>query len=157
MQDTELQKYVENISLKYFQKPFTHLAVFNARLRTTGGRYHLETHHLDFNPKILKQFGEKVFEGIVKHELCHYHLHLEEKGYRHRDQDFKELLQEVNGLRYTPSLEEERETIKRWEYQCHGCTQRIYRQRRFNVKKYVCAECKGHFILRGQKNIKQDK
>ena len=23
--------------------------------------------------------------GIIKHELCHYHLHLEGKGYQHRD------------------------------------------------------------------------
>ena len=35
--------------------------------------------------------------GIIKHELCHYHLHLEGKGYQHRDKDFKELLKKVGG------------------------------------------------------------
>lgn len=48
----ELQELVEKISLEFFDKPFQHKAVFNARLKTTGGRYHLNDHHLDFNPKM---------------------------------------------------------------------------------------------------------
>ncbi len=105
MKQIELQQYVERISLESFNKPFRHKASFNNRLRTTGGRYHLETHHLDFNPKVLRAYGKETFEGIIKHELCHYHLHLAKKGYRHGDTDFKLLLNEVGALRYTPSLE----------------------------------------------------
>src|SRR5699024_8863635 len=99
MKQNELQEFVQIISEKYFNKPFNHQAKFNPRLRTTGGRYHLKSHDLDFNPKILETFGIEIFEGIVKHELCHYHLHLENKGYRHRDREFKELLEKVGGLR----------------------------------------------------------
>ena len=33
--------------------------------------------------------------SIIKHELCHYHLHQEGKGYKHRDQDFKDLLKKL--------------------------------------------------------------
>ena len=105
MTDKELTALVKKISLKYFGRAFKHQAVFNARLRTTGGRYHLKSHQLDFNPKIIEHFPEEVLIGIIKHELCHYHLHLEKKGYRHGDPDFKELLKEVGGLRYTPSIE----------------------------------------------------
>ena len=43
---------------------------------------------------------------IIKHELCHYHLHLEGKGYKHRDQDFKELLQKVGASRFCSPLPE---------------------------------------------------
>lgn len=157
MEQEGLQKYVEEVSVQYFKKPFKHEAVFNRRLRTTGGRYHLKSHHLDFNPKILESFGLDIFEGIVKHELCHYHLHLENKGYRHRDRDFKKLLAEVEGLRYTPSVEMKQESVVRWVYQCKKCETEIYRKRRFNEKKYICSQCAGRFKLQGQTKLKIDK
>lgn len=153
MEEVELQQFVERLSLQYFKKPFKHQAIYNNRLRTTGGRYHLSTHHLDFNPKILAAFGLEVFEGVIKHELCHYHLHLEGKGYRHGDADFKKLLKEVNGLRFTPSIEATLKSVLRWEYQCLRCQTKIYRKRRFNAKKYVCAQCQGRFHLEGRKEI----
>lgn len=37
-------------------------------------------------------------ERIIKHELCHYHLHLRGMGYKHRDADFKTLLAQVGGV-----------------------------------------------------------
>lgn len=154
MNKLDLQAYVEEISVLYFNKPFKHKAHFNHRLRTTGGRYHLETHNLDFNPKILELFGLEIFEGIVKHELCHYHLHREKKGYRHRDSDFRQLLKQVGGLRYTPSIETKKDFVMRWIYQCKGCGTEIYRKRRFNVEKYICIHCKNHFELQGKKELK---
>ena len=41
MTNEELQTWVEQLSLEHFEWPFRHRAVFNARLRTTGGRYFL--------------------------------------------------------------------------------------------------------------------
>lgn len=153
MKQEKLQEFVENVSVRYFKKPFLHRAIFNPRLRTTGGRYHLDTHHLDFNPKILDGFGLEVFEGIIKHELCHYHLHLTGKGYKHGDMEFKQLLEEVGALRYTPSLELKQDKVTRWEYQCKDCRQKLYRKRRFNATKYICAKCQSRFDLKGQKEL----
>ena len=86
-------------------KPFQHEAYFNGRLKTTGGRYHLSDHHLDFNPHLLAEFGVDTFIQIIKHEFCHYHLHLAGKGYRHRDPEFQKLfLAATGGLRYAPSM-----------------------------------------------------
>lgn len=143
-----MQLLVEQISVEYFNKPFLHEATFNSRLRTTGGRYHLKTHNLDFNPKVLEAYGLEVFKGIIKHELCHYHLHLEEKGYQHRDRDFKRLLKKVGGLRYTPSLEIKQGKSRRWEYKCKGCRMIIYRKRRFNEKRHICSNCQNAFELK---------
>ena len=39
MDNQELQELVRRLSLKSFQRPFLHQAYFNARLRSTGGRY----------------------------------------------------------------------------------------------------------------------
>ena len=61
MTQQELQRLVEELSLSVFNKPFTHRAVFNSRLKTTGGRYHLSDHHLDFNPAMLTEHG---MEGV---------------------------------------------------------------------------------------------
>lgn len=142
-----LQAYVEAVSEEWFHHPFRHRATFNSRLRTTGGRYHLQTHHLDFNPKILDVFGEAVFLGIVKHELCHYHLHIAGRGYQHRDADFHKLLKKVGGLRYTPSLEQKSGVAKRWHYQCSHCGQSYYRKRRVNTSSYCCGRCHGKLKL----------
>jgi len=150
METRELQKLVEAVSLNHFDRPFRHQALFNNRLRTTGGRYHLGSHDLDFNPHVLEKAGLETFIGVVKHELCHYHLHLRGEGFQHKDKAFKDLLKKVEGLRYTPSLKESDEPKKYWQYQCRKCGSITQRQRRFNTAKFVCAKCKGRFELIGK-------
>lgn len=143
MNQIELQTLVEEISLKEFGEPFLHQAIFNARLRTTGGRYHLRTHHLDFNPEVWMQMGETGLIGVIKHELCHYHLHLNGKGYRHGDKDFKDLLAKVGGLRHVPPFTP---TVYKCFYKCSSCPKIYKRKRRINTRKYVCGSCKGKLV-----------
>lgn len=149
MDDKELQKLVEDISLRYFNIPFRHIAFFNSRLRTTGGRYMLRSHNIEINRSYLDQLGEEELIGIIKHELCHYHLHLEGKGYQHRDQDFKSLLKQVNAPRFCstlPNRPEKRVSKTVRVYKCSGCSQLYRRKRRMNVSKYVCGKCMGKLI-----------
>lgn len=143
MTEQELQALVEKISLRYFKRPFKHRARFNPRLKTTGGRYLLASHDLELNKKMLTEHGLDVLIGTIKHELCHYHLHLENAGYRHRDQDFKQLLKKVNGLRYAPAPVKK----ARYHYQCLVCQQEYLRQRRVDLKKYRCGKCQGKLKL----------
>lgn len=147
MNELQLQRYVEQVSLKWFNKPFHHQASFNNRLRTTGGRYHIQSHNLDFNPKIIDEFSDDTFLGVVKHELCHYHLHLEGRGYKHGDQDFKDLLKNVGGTRYTPLTEIEKHKRHRWVYQCQGCSLIVKRSRKFNTERFICRNCRSQFKL----------
>ncbi len=109
MRNQELQQLVEEISLASFNKPFKHQATFNKRLKTTGGRYHLSDHRLDFNPRVFEIYGYEELIGVIKHELCHYHLHLEGKGYQHKDSDFKELLKVTQGSRFVKPLQKKNE------------------------------------------------
>lgn len=139
MTQEELQKLVEEVSLVTFGKPFRHQAIFNSRLKTTGGRYHLKDHHLDFNHKMLAH-GKEIFIGIIKHELCHYHLHLEGKGYQHKDWEFKELLAKTGGSRFAPSVQR---NITVNAYQCQQCGKLLQRCRKINTSKYVCGHCHG--------------
>lgn len=149
MGDTELQRLVEEISRTYFTVPFRHRASFNPRLRTTGGRYVLRTHNLEFNPKHYERFGMEELIGIIKHELCHYHLHLAGRGYKHKDADFKQLLRQVGGSRYCQSLEPSvrKRREPRYALTCKTCGMRYLRQRKMDVRKYVCGKCKGKLIL----------
>jgi SprT-like protein len=144
MNEQELQQLVEDISLHYFMKPFHHQARFNDRLRTTGGRYLLRSHDIEINPKQFEVFGKEALVGIIKHELCHYHLHLEGKGYKHRDQAFKELLKKVRGARYCEILPgaKRKEEIK-YHYMCEKCGHTYSRKRRIDTKRYVCGKCRG--------------
>lgn len=104
MDSIKLQNLIEQISLQYFNRPFLHEAKINRRMTTTGGRYHLDDHHIEINAHFLAPQYHEYLIGIIKHELCHYHLHLLKRGYRHRDRDFKVLLKKAGGSRYAPDI-----------------------------------------------------
>lgn len=150
MDDRELQAWVERVSLEWFGRPFRHRATFNPRLRTTGGRYFLKTHNIEINPKQLEQFGPEETEKIIKHELCHYHLHLMNRGYRHRDRDFRELLAKVGGTRYCRSLPGARPKTPRparYVLECRSCGASYPRRRKMDPRRYVCGSCGGNLRL----------
>ncbi|KIL19355.1 hypothetical protein C2W58_03317 [Bacillus pumilus] len=154
MKESELQQLTEHISEHFFGKAFRHQVVFNDRLKTTGGRYLLGTHNIELNRRYLEEHGREELIGIIKHELCHYHLHLEGKGYQHRDRSFKELLKQVGAPRFcTPlkTVQNKRRVQKRHEYVCTGCGQYFIRKRRFDTSRYVCGVCKGK--LKWQRTI----
>ncbi|MBS7077748.1 MAG: SprT family protein, partial [Streptococcus parasanguinis] len=64
------------------------------------------------------------------------------KGYCHKDLDFKQLLQQVDGLRFTPPLPDRSGRVKRiYLYQCPHCGQEYRRKRKIDLKKYACGRC----------------
>lgn len=149
MKQEELQRLVEDISLTMFNKRFVHSAYFNPRLRTTGGRYLLQSHDIEINKKYYEQQGIEELVGIIKHELCHYHLHLDKKGYQHKDPDFKNLLKKVGAPRFCKpltSVERTRSTTL-YQYECTNCSQQYWRKKRIDVSRYVCGKCKGKLLL----------
>ena len=143
MNDEELQRWVEEISLTWFHRPFRHKASFNSRLRSTGGRYFPRSHNIEISLKQWQIYGREEVEKIIKHELCHYHLHLMNKGYRHRDADFKQLLQKVGGTRYCRAVCQPKKQPYRYVLICVRCRTEYYRKRKINTKKYVCGKCRG--------------
>lgn len=144
--DEEVQLLVEELSEQYFDVPFLHKAYFNNRLRKTGGRYLLRTHHIELNKKLYNHFGVEELRGIILHELCHYHLHIRGMGYKHRDHDFRTLLKKVGAPRFCSSIEEtiiEKMPKPIYLYGCVSCQQLYKRKRRMNVSKYRCSKCSG--------------
>ena len=148
MTDEQLQQLVEQISLQSFGLPFMHRAYFNSRLKSTGGRYMLNSHHIEFNKKLYDHFGLDELRGIILHELCHYHLHLRGMGYLHRDRDFRELMKKVGAPRFCSSLPKETE-VKRNKvqrvhtYRCVSCAHIYRRKRKLDERKYCCSKCGG--------------
>ncbi|QPC48199.1 SprT family protein [Mangrovibacillus cuniculi] len=141
MTNEELQQLVEDLSVTYFHKKFVHRAYFNSRLKTTGGRYLLKSHNIDINPGYIP-FKEEL-KGIILHELCHYHLHIEGRGYKHGDEDFKRLLKRVGAPRFcTPLQPRAKQTVK-YIYECTTCHMQYPRKRRMDTKKYACGKCRG--------------
>lgn len=147
MDDRALQSLVEQISQQYFSRPFLHQARFNGRLRTTGGRYLLASHDIEINPKQLEAYGEEEMIKIIKHELCHYHLHLLGKGYRHRDQDFKQLLAQVGGSRYCQQVYPPKKQAYRYKLICLECGMEYLRKKKMNTKRYRCGKCQGRLKI----------
>jgi len=142
----KLTDYVKQVSLEDFSKPFIHHAQWNRRLRSTGGRFFPKDGHLDFNPKVYQELGLEVFRKIVRHELCHYHLYFEGKGYQHKDLAFKQLLKEVDGLRFVPPLSSANQKPN-LVYACQSCQQIYQRKRKIDTKRYRCGLCRGKLLL----------
>jgi SprT-like protein len=137
-----LQQVVEEISADWFQKPFTDTARYNNRLRTTGGRYLPSTRVIEINPKYLAELGQEETIGIIKHELCHYHLHIEGKGYGHRDPEFRELLKKTESPRFCSMLPSVKEK-QLHTYICSKCGHVYKRKKAVNLRKYGCGKCGG--------------
>lgn len=149
MTDYELTEMIKQVSESVFHKPFKHKGLFNLRLRTTGGRYMLRTHDIEINPSSYKKFGYAELEGIIKHELCHYHLHLEGKGYKHRDADFRNLLKETGSPRFCSQIEQKNQkSAKRYIYQCVSCQTDYIRKIRMNTDRYRCGRCAGKLAIK---------
>lgn len=146
--DHDLMQLVCEISERYFFAPFCHMCRYNNRLRTSGGRYLLKSHDLEFNLRYAKAYGMPELVATIKHELCHYHLHLSGRGYRHGDRDFMQLLQKVGGARYARPIQLRSRQTPRYEYVCTDCLQTYMRQRRIDTSQYVCGKCHGKLLLK---------
>ena len=142
MNEHELQNLTEEISRTSFHREFTHKITYNKRLRSSGGRYLLQTGNIEINPLVEQELGLEALIGVIKHELCHYHLHQTGGGYRHRDADFKRLLHQVGGSRFVERMKE-----PNFLYECTACHHRYPRMRKMNTKRYVCGKCHGKLIL----------
>lgn len=146
-----LFQFVDTLSKQYFHKPFLNKVQFNHRLRTTGGRYIPEKKLIELNPKYLTDMDEEEFIGIIKHELCHYHLHIEGKGFKHGDASFKALLEKTGSPRHCRPLPSEKNRF-RYKYVCHQCRHIYKRVRRINLDKYRCGKCKGELVMLSDDN-----
>ncbi|WP_249872731.1 SprT family protein [Oceanobacillus saliphilus] len=142
LDDEELYQLVNDLSETCFNKSFQHDVRFNHRLRTTGGRYIPAKRLIELNPKYATEMDGSEFIGIIKHELCHYHLHIEGKGYKHRDKDFRKLLKETGSPRHCSPLPSEKKGYNH-VYTCEKCQHIYKRKRRIDVKKYRCGRCHG--------------
>jgi len=149
--DHELQQWVERVSLASFGRPFKHRASFNSRLKATGGRYFTRSHNIEISPHQLAAFGAEETEKIIKHELCHYHLHIMKRGYQHRDADFKQLLAYVGGSRYCQTIPERagksRSLPIRYKLVCTSCGMEYLRKRKVDPSRYLCGKCRGKLKL----------
>lgn len=149
LNEKALYELVNRLSVQHFNKVFKHEVRFNHRLRTTGGRYIPGKKVIELNPKYVAELGENEFIGIIKHELCHYHLHIEGRGFSHGDADFKKLLRETGSPRYCTPLPSRQKDYK-YRYACRKCNHEYKRMRRVNVDKYRCGKCRGRLILKTQ-------
>ena len=142
MNEHELQQLTQEISRNSFHREFTHKITYNRRLRSSGGRYILKSGNIEINPLVEQELGLEALIGVIKHELCHYHLHQTGGGYRHRDADFKRLLHQVGGSRFVERMKE-----PNFIYECVDCHHRYPRMRKMNTHRYVCGKCRGKLIL----------
>jgi len=146
LNEEKLFELTNTLSKQFFKKPFMHQVVYNYRLRTTGGRYIPAKKTIEINPKYVMEMDKDECIGIIKHELCHYHLHIAGKGFKHGDKEFKQLLKATGAPRHCKALPSSENKYKH-QYICRSCERVYLRVRQVNVNKYKCGKCKGHIYL----------
>ncbi len=146
--DEELRNEINNISNTYFEKPFVHHARYNNRLRTTGGRYIPGKQMIEVNPKYVHEMPYNEVIGIIKHELCHYHLHMEGKPFGHGDRAFKQLLKKTNSPRFCKPLPSTMKNKVIHSYVCKTCKTMYHRKRKVNVNKVRCGKCSDKIVFK---------
>lgn len=145
LDDKELHQLVNDISVLFFDKTYPDTVKYNYRLRTTGGRYIPTKRLIEINPKYCNEMDYEEVEGIIKHELCHYHLHIEGKRYNHGAPEFKKLLKKTGSPRHCQPLPSFKQKGK-YTYRCKNCSQVYKRIRRIDVKRYRCGKCRGMLV-----------
>lgn len=128
--------------IPFIETRFNHNVSFNKRLRTTAGRYILNTGDIELNPAYYEKYGFDELVETIKHELIHYHLHQMGLPYQHKDKEFKLLSQLVAAKRYAEPMRE-----FKYVYVCSNCGQLFPRVRKINTSKYRCGQCKGRLKI----------
>lgn len=146
LNEKDLYQLVKDLSNEFFHKPFADHVQFNNRLRTTGGRYLPAKRKIELNPKYVIEMEWDEFIGIIKHELCHYHLHIEGRGFKHGDESFKKLLKETGSPRHCNPLPSSEKTYK-YVYVCLECGHVYKRAKKIDVKRYRCGKCRGRLKM----------
>ncbi|OGX68456.1 MAG: hypothetical protein A2189_04365 [Paenibacillus sp. RIFOXYA1_FULL_44_5] len=119
----------------------------------------MTNHNIEISWKQYETHGADEVEKIIKHELCHYHLHLQKKGYKHRDADFKQLLLQVGGTKHCKPIQaNKRRPVRDYRYKliCTSCRQEYWRKNKVNLHRYACGKCRGTLqIVRLDAEIKK--
>lgn len=154
LSDEELTRQIQELSIKFFQKPFVDKGRYNNRLRTTGGRYIPSKRLIEINPKYVKEELYNEVIGIIKHELCHYHLHIEGEPFGHGDRAFKDLLRKTNSPRFCKPLPSSVKKEVIHTYICTMCSVVYHRRRRVNIEEVRCGKCNNKIkFVSSTKNI----
>ena len=144
MTNQELQRLVEHISLESLVS-FSSSSLVQCQAADTGGRYQLKDHSIEINPKMLTDYGEATLVGIIKHELCHYHLHLagnldNTAHGRFENCCNRSVVAVCTGTKIVQPNHAAGNCM------CQHCGQKYYRARRIDVSKMVCGRCHGRLV-----------
>lgn len=147
MQPKDLLLLARQLSLIHFAKPFLGQIRWNARLRTSAGRFVHSASCIELNPHYMAYYGEQELVDTIKHELIHYHHPRAGHGpIFHREAD------RIACRRHCQPLPGQ---IYYYVYMCQDCQQRYRRRKRVNLYKYRCGRCRGHLQLTGREAIHQ--
>lgn len=155
--DAALQVLVEQLSLRYFKRPFNHRVSFNRHLRSTGGRMVFPTRgahvleseiSMEVNPKL----SDQQLPGIIKHELAHYAIYLKQGLHHENDRDFQTLLVKLGAPKYSP-LTSVRKSV--YVYRCSGVLHHEFtRSRRIDLKRMRCGVDGSRLMLVSEHHLK---
>lgn len=154
--DAELKALVQRLSLSQFNAEFKHEAKYNPHLRTTGGRVvfpRIRRHvledriYMEINPKLV----DDDLNGVILHELAHYHLYFKKGLHRENDPEFRQTLKDLNAPLHSP-LHRKQKSF--YVYQCVAPAHHQYsRNRKIDIKKMRCGFDKAKLELISETHI----
>lgn len=146
MDTQDLYQLANSLSLQFWQKPLTIKVVWNTRLRSSAGRYIYSKagpQRIEVSYQEYIDYGLAEVVNILKHELCHFHLHQQNKAFQDGSVVFKQECQRVGA-----QLTAKPRAVKYVQIFCSSCGQLLgYRQR---IRKNLISSCCGSSLMRGK-------
>lgn len=141
----ELLLLARQLSLTWWQRPFTGGIRWNSRLRSSAGLFRPASQTIEVSPRYASHYGLAFLQETILHELIHYHFPQAGHG-----PVFRREAARVGCARHCPALPGARLVHV---YVCQQCGAVFHRRRRFDVSKYRCARCQG--IIRWTQSVRQ--
>lgn len=147
MNDAELLRLVQEMSLNRFGLPYRGEVRLNGRFTRLGGRCTVRKGMacIEISRRHLELHGEPFLRETVLHELCHYHLFARGVRHNHRTPEFRDLLAKVGASMHCAPLDTPpRRYERKYAYHCPTCG-RIFRRVKPLAKPSSCGHCDRRF------------
>ncbi|WP_202079711.1 SprT-like domain-containing protein [Caldalkalibacillus salinus] len=145
----KLQSLADKLSQHFWEKPCSVPVTWNGRLQKSMGRFLFTAHgkkktpiRIELSKHAAHFITREIFIAVLLHELCHYHLFIQNKPYEDHHPVFEKELRRVGAI----STNSVQIPQKGFDLYCSQCQGKLGTRKRFNTQKYLSGCCKAKVI-----------
>jgi SprT-like protein len=143
---SKLQELANKLSLHFWGTALTIPIRWNGRLSKSMGRFLYRTRgkvrepvQIEISKYAAQWIDRQIFLAVILHEMCHYHMFIQNRPFADHHPEFEQELQRVGAISTnTVKLPE-----KVFKLSCSACGKFLGSRKRMNITKYYSSCCRG--------------